>query len=69
MIAKKYKYIDKDGNWNGKGTVKHITTDNWNTMCGIHIGSEKQGWFLYDYTWYEATCKRCKKVIENYGKE
>lgn len=65
MIAKKYKY--KDGNWNGKGTVKHITTDNWNTMCGIHIGSEREGWFLYDID--DATCKRCKKVMENYGKE
>lgn len=67
MIAKKYKYNKKDGNWHGKGTVKHLTLDDWNTMCGIHLGSEKQGWFLYDRTDYD--CKRCKKVMENYGKE
>jgi hypothetical protein len=50
--------------WSGENATWHITRVNGYTLCGRRIGTERNGWFIYNHSEKDVSCMICKKIAE-----
>lgn len=54
-----------EGLWNTDDDTKTHLPDGYRTVCGVRIGTERNGWLLFTdprLRVSDVTCKRCLKV-------